>query len=67
MTYEQALRWFDNHADNLQRAGVKMRVFHAVKDQSAEVFNGDTAERKAIVEAAWINAVEAEIRGDKLP
>lgn len=65
MTHEQALHWLDTQADNLQRAGVKIRLvsyLHARNDMA----DMTETERSAVIENAMIAAVEAETRGDAL-
>lgn len=67
MNREQALKWFDTQADSLQRAGVKIRMFHAMQERNADLWNSDDAGKQSIIAAEMIKAITAEIKGDKLP
>ena len=67
MTHDQALKIFDMQFDNLQRAGVKIRMFHAMRDRNTDILNSDDEGKQAIIRAEMVKAVQAELFGDKLP
>lgn len=67
MTHQQALDWLDHQADNLQRAGVKIRMFDALRPRIAEMRAADDAGREAIIAAEMIASVTAERDGKPLP
>jgi len=59
MTAEQALKLY-NKMDNLRRAGVRIRLFHAQKDSPPEVNDANATK-------LFADAVVAEINQDPLP
>jgi hypothetical protein len=67
MTHQQALDWFDHQADKLQQAGVKIRMFDALRNRAAELRAADETTREVIIAAEMIVAVICERDGEPLP